>query len=297
MKLCVGATSRRVVEEAAKWQVHQIVASNNQVGPHQPGYAGYDGPALVNVVNRLSDGQTEVVRDHGGPGQVGTKLKDRNWADELEADVSAGFDGIHIDVSALPLDDQLKEQRTLCARFAERVDIEVGGERNIQPWNHDLLADAWVVCDPRYAVVSAGGHIWADRQVGRLTPPDALKSMISEYSHNFNVLSKAHNFDWVARSPWRDSGLHAYNLAPELANVEVDAWLHTLTLDHVKVLLDLGWQSKKWQKWFHNSEGTWFEQARCGLRYLLEQPKVARVLDEYDDSYVREQIRNAIKQG
>ena len=114
MKLAVGAVSRRVVEEAAKLQVHQIVASRAQVN-ETGGYTGMTSRELVEIVKQQGNGKTEVVRDHGGPLQSGFN---DDGIESLQDDVNAGFDGLHLDVCKLPRADQPKTLRALIKQFA-----------------------------------------------------------------------------------------------------------------------------------------------------------------------------------
>jgi hypothetical protein len=107
---------------------------------------------------------------------------------------------------------------------------------------------------------------------------------------------KAHNLDWAGgRQSYDLPGF--YNVAPELGNVEIDAWLHVLTAFEGQFVLYAAYKSGAWERWFSGSEGTWLERARAALRYRLEVPEVARILSQYDDRYVREAISDAIAHG
>lgn len=293
MKLCVGAASRRVVEEAAKLRVCQIVASRRQAGEFTPGYTGYTSASLVQAVKELSGGVTQVVRDHGGPYQNGDSGDD--WTAALDADVDAGFDVLHLDVSVLPRDEQAAELTRLCERYGGRIALEAGGERDEQLWLHGLLETALLVCQPQAAIIALGGHIHADRQYGRLIDIAAARVTAALYASH-QVAAKAHNMDWLGgRQAYDLDGF--YNVAPEFGNVEADAWLHVLPHDQGQQILDFAYDTGAWQRWFKGTEGTRLERARAALRYHLGTPQVTRVLDEHDDSYVRETIRDAIIHG
>lgn len=296
MRLCVGAASRRVVEEAATLQVAQIVASRRQVGELEPGYTGYTSKTLVESVRELSRGATLVVRDHGGPYQNGDLADD--WQAALDADADAGFDVLHIDVSNLPRTEQPAELARLCERYAGRCGIEVGGERDEQAHLLDLLDAALTVCRPRAAVIALGGHIHADRQYGHLIPAAHARPIINRY-HVHQVTGKAHNLDWLGGRQSYDLGGY-YNVAPEFGNVEADAWLRILPAARTSQLLHDSYATDAWRRWFGDGEGTMFERARCALRYRLEDPDVAGVLAATADSaerYVRDAIADAIRRG
>ena len=293
MKLCVGAASRRVVEEAAKLKVAQIVASRRQVSEFGPGYTGYTSETLVETVKKLSDGATQVVRDHGGPYQNGDP--DDNWVIALDTDLDAGFDVLHLDVSELPAEEQHRELTRLCLRYSGEVGIEIGGERDAQRKLEMLLDAALASCQPVAATAALGGHIWADRQCGGLMSPDQAWVIQTVYSAQ-RVAVKAHNLDWAGgRQTYDIEGF--YNVAPEFGNVEVDAWLHVLTQAEGRELLLYAYQTGAWQRWFEGNEGTWLERARAALRYHLEDPLVTATLADYGDEDVRDAIRDAISHG
>lgn len=296
MLLCVGAASRRVVEEAAKLKVHQVVASRRQVDVGG-GYIGMDQEEFASVVKSLSHGATQVVRDHGGPLQGGT---DDDGTASFDADVVAGFDALHIDVSALPTEDQPLALVNLLKRYRTECDVEIGGERDEQAWLNTLLLTACGVdgVRPTYCVLDAGGHIWADRQRGALRPPDELRTAVNAI-HMLEVKAKIHNADWAGNRHCLGNVVDAYNVAPEFGQVEVDALLTVLPFEFADRLLEYAYSSMKWERWFTKDEGTWFDRAKCAVRYLLEDPRAQGLakLDEVQEIYVRGRIRDAIVRG
>ena len=293
MKLCVGAASRRVVEEAARLRVCQIVASRRQAGEFTPGYTGYTSASLVQAVKELSGGVTQVVRDHGGPYQNGNK--DDDWTAAFDADTDAGFDILHLDVSALPAGEQPAELTRLCQRYAGRTAVEVGGERDTQEHLNMLLETALKACIPVAAIAALGGHIHADRQCGHLIPAARAVAIEAAYADR-HVAVKAHNLDWLGgRQSYPLAGF--YNVAPEFGNTEIDAWLRVLPHDQGQRILDSAYRSGAWRRWFTGTEGTPLERARAALRYRLQTPGVTRVLTAHDDTHVREAIRDAITHG
>jgi hypothetical protein len=276
MLLCVGAASRRIVEEAAKLQVHQIVASRRQVA-YPTGYIGLSPKTLVALVRELSHGETLVVRDHGGPLQGGF---DDDGTAAFDADVAAGFDGLHIDVCELPRDEQCERLVQLCKHYRGNSDvqIEVGGEHESPAWNTQLLSAVIIAgVRPSYVVVGAGTHVWADQQIGYVKSESTLRAARA-YAHKMNIRTKVHNMDWVGNRLKLDV-FDAYNLAPELGQVEVRAVLTALPPNAAIALLEYAYNSGKWQRWFHADEGTRAARAECALRYLLED-------DEYVDTYI-----------
>jgi hypothetical protein len=294
MNLCVGAASKRIVEEAANLQVHQIVASRRQVDIGG-GYIGWDQKQLVEIVRQRSGGRTDVIRDHGGPRQGG---KEDDGIESFDADVAAGFDGLHLDVCYLPRDEQVLTLISLIERYAPKVEtFEVGGERDDQDWLIQLVTLAYEVYQvkpPSYAVIEAGGHAWADRQCGELQSPWQVDIM-TKFLHTLGIKSKAHNMDWVGNKCRYDGHLDAINIAPEFGTVEIDAILMTLQLHDAEELLEKGYTSLAWERWFREDEGTYLERAKCGIRYIIHD--LGLVLNIHQEDFVRNAISESIMRG
>ncbi len=291
MRLCVGAGSRRIVEEAAKLRVAQIVASRRQVDIGG-GYIGLDQSGLVGLVRELSDGHTRVVRDHGGPLQGGTT---DNGLASFDADVAAGFDVLHLDVSALPKIRQSRALLVLIKRYDSQIDFEIGGERDDQEWLTDLTHDVFEAgCAlPESVVIEAGGHIWADRQCGFFQPPEKIKAT-TDWFHEHGIKVKAHNMDWAGCRNQYAGVLDYYNIAPEFSDIEVRAILTVLDHDVAMSVLEQAYESMKWTRWFNEDEGTWLERACCAVRYGMDElPE----LTPSQEAFVRSQIYAAIKRG
>jgi hypothetical protein len=298
MKLCVGAVSRRIVEEAAALGVHQIVASNAQVNVNG-GYTGMTPKDLVDIV-RAYDGNTEVVRDHGGPqrGEVPTQT------DAVAHDVKAGFDGYHIDVCMMPRAEQV---RTLLGQLAwlndKQWSLEIGGEHDDQSWN-DILYQVAIdnpTINVVYAVVSTGTHAWADKNYGTLRTIEDITQTV-ENLHAHGIRAKAHNFDHIPQRVERYGEiLDAYNIAPEFGMVETRAILTALPYRQVHNLLVYAYETKLWSRWFKDNEGTWQERAECALRYAQTHAYVTHIYDAYigdeEENYIRSTIKHALQAG
>ena len=290
---CVGAGSRRIVEVASAMNVPEIVASRRQVDG-RGGYTGMTQVELVAIVHDLSD-LTRVVRDHGGPGQGG---KADDGVDELDDDVMAGFDGLHLDVSALPPDEQIPRLIGLMKRFdGTGVRLEVGGEHDGRAWNAKLLEAALTVARPYAVVVDTDAYVWADQQVGRLLPKLEVFNAMT-HNRRLGVRSKAHNMDWLgARRRAYVVLVDDINVAPEVGAAEVDAILHMISKSAAERVLDVAYESERWRRWYYNHEGTRDQRARTALRYLLEidpEVKAITTLRAPEDWYVRKRIRHAI---
>lgn len=298
MKLCVGATSRRVVEEAARLQVHQIVASRSQVEGVR-GYSGFTPDSLVITVKELSGGETDVVRDHGGPLMGGRG----DYLESLHADVAAGFDGLHVDVCKVHYEEQIAElTRALNDLAGAPVYVEVGGEHEPNDWNHCLLEAALKEgITPKYVVAGFGSYVWMDRQCGRPVTVTHLEN-ITHINAGLGVMTKIHNADWIGkRIETYGNVVDAYNIAPELGCLEVDLLLSQLNSNAVHDLLTYAYESKKWTRWFTLDQGTYFDRAKCALRYLLDDDYVMDIsrtfMPEDGEQFIRDNIRRHILKG
>jgi len=291
MKICVGAVSRRVVEVAADMNVPEIIASRRQVDIGG-GYTGFDQRGLVAEVRSRSE-KTKVVRDHGGPHQSG--IEDDDYVRSFKADIAAGFDWLHIDVCKLPSDQQAD---ALC-HIALQLDypIEVGGEYDSHQHNMTLLAAAKPVGVPiRYCVLQTGAKIHADQQVGW---PNYAIVASARAIRDAGTFTKAHNQDWSPHRRTFYQHIDACNIAPEFARVETEAMLDMMTSENAMYLLNYAYQSGVWTRWFESGEGTWRDRAVCAVRYVLEEDEVQSItsLDQEQESYVRDRIRDAILRG
>lgn len=302
MKLAVGATSRRLVEVAASLGVHQIVASHAQVRT-RGGYTGMDQTELVALVRGANaaarqPNRTEVVRDHG------------HIAAQLDADLDAGFDGLHLDVEPFADADRDDVLLKLGRRYAGgSAYVELGGEHVEHDRNVELLR-LWYdagLGPVRNFVLNVGTRTWADRQCGQLGAPPAyaeqerldVARLGLGYGHVPAEL-KLHNCDWIAYAELtRYAGAVAvFNVAPELGRLETDAILALKSPVEREQLLDFAYRSGAWRRWYNAGEGTTDDRARCALRYLqVDDATIARALFELsddDESYVRGVLREWI---
>jgi hypothetical protein len=278
--------------------VDQIVISQRQCSLSH-GYLGWNLDHIVDVINTGSEGCTVIVRDHGGP----TDPHDTAGAFyRLCADVDAGFDVLHLDVCRLPHTEQLVALCHLVRTFSQydRLELEVGGEREPNEWNAELVRCAYRAGSyPMTAVIEAGGHCWRDTNIGNFDV-DSFAAKKAELLEAGAYAVKAHNMDWARKerqTPAFLAHVDAMNIAPEFAQVEIDAWLAVASPEDTIDLLAAGYDGHGWEHWYGPGEGTLAQRARTGLRYVLEQDDVRRILDRYSDheEHVRSKIRAAIR--
>jgi hypothetical protein len=175
--------------------------------------------------------------------------------------------------------------------------FEIGGERDEQAWLNTLMSSVLKLnVIPSYAVVDLGGHIWNDRQCGGrfLTESEALT--ISEMYAALGTKTKAHNMDWAGNRRRFEPYVDAINIAPEYAGVECDAWLQVMSAADAEWLLMYAYATDAWKRWFDPDEGTWFDRARCAVRYCMMHDEVRDRVARYRsaEDYVRRRIHDAI---
>lgn len=300
MILCVGAVSRRVVEEAAKLGVYQIVASRHQVDL-DGGYTGMNQEELVKIVKRLSGDRTRVARDHGGPLQ-GVSGDDDYGLESFDADVEAGFEDLHIDVCKLPDELQASQLHDLCVRYQDApVTIEIGAEHGTNESNlklADVARRTKIMMS--YVVINVGTYVWNDEQQGRMLPL-AEVARWAQHASAQGVRTKMHNADWfpLRRMPLLRNLIDAYNVAPEYALLETDLLLTVLPWERAEELLTLAYASLAWRRWFRDDEGTTDQRARCAVRYVMNTPQVRELvkLNSEQESYVRNAISDVLARG
>jgi hypothetical protein len=316
MKLAVGATSRRLVEVAVELGVHQVVASHAQVKVGG-GYTGLDQHELVRLVRTGNPGSafdemfpslagigpvdevrtTDVVRDHG------------HLVAELDADVEAGFDALHLDVEPYAEVDRVDALLKLGIRFSgDAQKIELGGEHLAHTENVELLRRWYGMFGSEspvsHLVYNGGTYVWADRQVGafKVVPTGVVEDLATlrrgfEEYQSTPIKFKLHNCDWVAPAELGRfaAAVDVFNVAPELGRLETAAILLTKVPSKRAALLDRAYSSRAWERWFKPSEGTFSDRAHCALRYLqTSDPVVADAwsnLSDEDEAFVRGELR------
>lgn len=309
MRLCVGATSRTVVEEAAKLEVPQIIASRRQVDI-DGGYTGLTQGELVELVRRYSK-HTKIVRDHGGPDQG--PMSD-NGVESFTADVIAGFDILHVDITSAPnfsdtadgISDAIATQNSLLKLFEDtNVQFDIGGEHVHQDVNDALLHGAFACLKRNQLriasqVVNVDTMIKNDRQCGDIASHYITMTRV-KCAHDNGFSTKAHNMDWVGMRRKRFARtIDYYNVAPEFGALEVDVRLAFATRTNALQAMQFADTMQLWRRWFENeAAGTWYDRTRCTLRYLLESPTIKELLTTTSTSerMIREIISDAIRHG
>lgn len=311
-KLGISPVSLNVIDSVILYsKIHQVqlmlVASLPQVNRHGGYVMGFTPRDLVAYVRRRNN-NVLICRDHLGPcmGVGESKLEPAAALEQamlnLEEDVAAGFDLIHIDCgrSEHPYEDiaQLIER---ALSLNPKIQFEVGTEENVGVATslHKFKTNLGFITSlttPTFVVGQTGSLVKEVRQVGNFNPINTRA--LVKISHGFEVRFKEHNVDYSNRSDlyfrkW--SGVDAINVGPELGVIQT----HTVCElarrygfhAELEAFLKLSLESERWRKWIHDNPSNLLKSVMAGhymfdsdeyrvlIRKLAHEVNVNRVID------------------
>jgi hypothetical protein len=246
-----------------------IIASRNQVDAYS-GYA-FTTPGLVSFVTNSDHYDADrvlICRDHCGPyfSDADKDLKLHKAIDRcletVRADVSAGFDLIHIDVSRVEDGEQEKTARTLidyALDLRPNILFEFGSEdntgeglaRSLSRLKRQLRFTENYKNSIKF-FVSQTGSLTKHKQVGSFNVDTNTK--VSEAIHSAGLLFKEHNADYINRDEValrKQAGVDAINIAPQLGAIqsrvltELGPKVGDIYKEFFSYVLDQGY----WKKW------------------------------------------------
>lgn len=224
-----------------------VVASRNQVD-YKGGYVCDTEELAGSILNP----SILLCRDHCGPyfkdSDKKLSLKDalKECKKTIEADVNAGFDLIHIDVSRIP-ENQFKYAAELIEftlDLSPNIMLEFGSENN----TGTDLAPSMSRIDEQLDFVEqyAGNLVYFVTQTGSFTQHTqvgtfdvATNKSLTHRVHERGFLFKEHNADYLTDSDVslrRLAGIDAMNIAPQLGTIQTS------------LLLDMSNNNKEWIK-------------------------------------------------
>lgn len=265
--------SKEIVELCLDWSEDyeyplMIIASRNQVDAAS-GYA-FTSNSLAHLVhNHVSYDKNRVLlcRDHCGPyfsdGDKGLSLDSavERCKQTISADIGAGYDLIHIDVSRVPEQHQevvTHELFEYATALSDRVVFEYGSEDNSIE-NLDNATDALqrqISTVERYKhrivfMVSRTGSLTKQRQVGSFDV--SVNSKLARTIHSNGMLFKEHNADYLVMDEVRlrlHAGVDAINIAPQLGCAQSAVlWDMANELPQFREFLDCVLSTQYWVRW------------------------------------------------
>jgi hypothetical protein len=240
-----------------------IIASRNQVD-YNSGYVC----TTQDLVDRVADYRTAnllVCRDHCGPyfadADRGLTVEQaiERCKHTIKADIEAGFDLIHIDVSRIK-ENQLSYARDLIDYTLNlRYDImlEFGSEDNTGvdiassigriDSQLDFLAQ---YRDNIKFFVTQTGSLTKDGQAGQFDV--ASNRQVGEQIRASGLLFKEHNADYFTQEQLEqrvDAGVDSLNIAPQLGKIQTDLLKEFAPADLWTAFSNVVYSKNYWQRW------------------------------------------------
>ena len=328
----VGPMSGNCVEAAFSYShgrkcIIELIASRRQVECSRLG-AGYVNNWTTEAFAEYVGGMRKkypaskmlVCRDHGGPWQGnGGPMPFHKAMEEAKtsygADISSGFDLVHIDPS-LNLDGKGSEGRTISAAFellsfcAEAADrqgrkmhYEIGTEENV---GRAVSLDSFdstlgKISDycresgiemPLFVVGQTGSLVKEMRQVGNFDRQSA--GQLAACARKHGALLKEHNADYISEHQILErfsSGVPSLNVAPEFGAIEsrlfVERCAEKGRSELVEKFLALSLASGKWKKWLDSAHVSDYDKAMISGHYVFASQEFQSMLGQIG----REEIR------
>lgn len=306
-KVGYGPMSKEIIDILAEYSYKEplmVIASRNQVD-YTGGYVcdqNYLGATLREKPNVL------LCRDHCGPYFKDTD-KTLTLADAIteckktiHADIAAGFDLIHIDVSKV--DEPFKvadELIQFTLSLKPDVLMEFGSEENTgknldETFSHldDQLSYCQQYKENIKFFVSQTGSFIKDSQLGSFNIDYNRK--IADKIHQAGFLFKEHNGDYLTQqdlSLRKAAGIDAINVAPQLGVIQTELLsLMANNLIEFQVFSDAVYSGNKYQRWLDPSKYSNRDEAvRVSGHYFFGIPEYKTLIHSIDTETFYEQLR------
>jgi len=267
-KLGFGPMSKEIIEILARHTKENnyplmIIASRNQVD-YVTGYV-CTAAELAEQIKEYRNPNLLLCRDHCGPYfsdlDRGLTIEDAmdRCMKTISADIAAGFDLIHIDVSRIK-DNQLHHAKSLieyALNLNPDIMLEFGSEDNTGIDINSSLAriDVQLGFLNPYKnnvkfFVSQTGSLTKDGQAG--TFDVARNKEVGEQIRAAGFLFKEHNADYFTAEDIQqriDAGLDSLNIAPQLGVIQTTLLKQFAPTDLWTTFSDLVYSQNYWQRW------------------------------------------------
>jgi tagatose-1,6-bisphosphate aldolase non-catalytic subunit AgaZ/GatZ len=325
---CVNATIS-IAQRRSKRLM--LIASRRQIDREEVGggyVEGWDTEAFAKYVRQRDiNRQIILCRDHGGPWQhpADFQVPDESSVmqsafDSFTEDVRCGFQILHIDTSrdsegVAPLNEAIERLAALYREIyhyargrQQHIDFEIGFEDQ-----SPNVADAptfFTALDellgrlralhlpvPMFVVGQTGTKVQQDRNIGRITDPDARREIFSSIyrmcqgCRDRGLTLKAHNADYLAEetiSELAASGVGALNIAPELGVTETALLLQLMRLQGLDYaynrFVEIANESQRWRAWTQGDTGDTLLRAKLAGHYVFANPEVRRIRAQLETS-------------
>ena len=267
-KLGFGPMSKEIIDILASHTKNShyplmIIASRNQVD-YVTGYVCTTAE-LAEQVKQFKNPNLLLCRDHCGPYfsdlDQGLSVEDAidRCMKTIAADIAAGFDLIHIDVSRIK-ENQLEYAKRLIGfalNLNPDIKLEFGSEDNTGvdinssigrvESQLDFLKDYRKSC---VFFVTQTGSLTKNNQAGSFDVEKNQK--IREQIHETGFLFKEHNADYFTTEDIelrKQAGIDSLNIAPQLGKIQTDLLKEFAPQDLWATFADLVYNQTYWHRW------------------------------------------------
>lgn len=267
-KLGFGPMSKEIIDILAKHTKENnyplmIIASRNQVD-YVTGYVCTTSE-LAEQIKSYKNPNLLLCRDHCGPyfSDLDRGLSVEDAMDRcmktISADIAAGFDLLHIDVSRIK-DNQLfyaKQLIEYALSLNPNIKLEFGSEDNTGIDINSSLARIDVQLgflnpykDNIVFFVTQTGSLTKDNQAG--TFDIERNRAIGEQIRSAGFLFKEHNADYFTADDIKnriDAGIDSLNIAPQLGVIQTNLLKEFAPADLWATFSDLVYNQNYWHRW------------------------------------------------
>lgn len=311
-KLGFGPMSREIVDILCRYTADNnyplmLIASRNQVDS-DTGYV-CTTQQLGDLVKPHRNSNLLLCRDHCGPGfsdlDTGLSLDQQIYRckETISADIRAGFDLIHIDVSRVPGDALTVGAELIDFALSIKPDImlEFGSEDNtgvdvtgslarvapqlefLQQYKHNVKF-----------FVSQTGSLTLNAQAGSFDTE--RNQQLAEQIHLAGFLFKEHNADYFTAEDIKlriGAGVDSLNIAPQLGKLQTDLLETFAPADLWQRFSDRVYAENRWQRWTAGSTDQALATSVSG-HYCFDTPEYRDIIAAIDSAEFLRQLEQRI---
>lgn len=300
-KLGFGPMSKEIINILCDWAIEEeypimIIASRNQVD-FDSGYVCKTNE-LSDIIKSHNTDKILLCRDHCGP--YFTDLDKGLSVDEamircketIKADISAGFDLIHVDVSRIP-DNQLeyaKELLDYALSLNPSIKLEFGSEDNTGIDINSSIARL----DPQLEFLQQykNNIVFFVTQTGSLTKENQLGNFdvarnkeILEKVHAAGFLFKEHNADYFTEEDIQlriEAGIDSLNIAPQLGKIQTETLKKLSPEDVWNKFSDYVYSKNYWQRWVQSDTADKESATLVSGHYCYNSDEYKNIIEKID---------------
>jgi len=285
-----------------------LIASRNQVD-FDTGYVCTTAE-LAKQVAPYRNANLLVCRDHCGPGfsdldqGLSLEMQIVRCKNTIQADIAAGFDLIHIDVSRVAGDALAVGAELIDFALSIKPDImlEFGSEDNtgvdVNSSIGRVAAQLEFLQKYRNNVkffVSQTGSLTKDQQLG-LFDVERNQALSAEI-HAAGFLFKEHNADYFTEADINQriaAGVDSLNIAPQLGKIQTDLLEQFAPEGHLwQRFSDVVYAANRWQRWTNGSTDRDLAVSVSG-HYCFNTPEYRAIIAAIDATEFRRQLEQRI---